>query len=122
MARILLIEDEAALRHVVGEVLGEAGHEVLLADDGARGLTMLERLPPPDVVMMDLFMPKIGGRAVVARLRANPRWRALPVVLMTGAVYDATDFPPAGSYQVLLKKPFDLDELVAAVTSCLASR
>ncbi len=122
MARVLLIEDEAALRLIVGEVLREAGHEVLLAEDGIRGLAMLELLPLPDLVLMDLLMPRLGGRTVLARLRANPRWRRLPVVLMTGAVYDPTDFPPPGSYQGLLEKPFDLDQLVEAVASCLPAR
>ncbi|HVB11375.1 MAG TPA: response regulator [Bacillota bacterium] len=121
MARVLLIEDQPALRHLVAEVLREEGHDVLMADDGSSGLAMLDLDAPPDLVLMDLFMPRVGGRAILAHLRGDPRLRSVPVVLMTGAMYDPADFPPRGSYQALLKKPFDLDELTGAVRACLTS-
>ena len=120
MARVLLVEDQTALRLVLSELLREGGHEVLAAASGSCALGMLERRPPPDVVVMDLLMPKVGGRGVLAQMRADPRWRALPVVLMTGADGNSDDFPPPGSYQALLRKPFEVEDLLAAVDACIA--
>ncbi len=120
MARICVIEDEAAIAMALQEALSDAGHKVTVLPDGHRGLLTLRRRPRPDLVLVDLLMPKAGGRAVIAAMRADPELQRIPVILITGAVQGAEDFPPEGSYQAIIGKPFDLVEVLATVQGLLA--
>lgn len=115
MARILVVEDEPTVLLVLSEVLQDEGHEVITADNGFEGLDWLDRSPLPDVMLLDLFMPGIGGRALLQRIRPDERFSHLPVVLITGAVHHDADFPPPSSYQAVIRKPFDVAEVVAIV-------
>ncbi len=120
MARILVIEDEPAIALILSEVLSGEGHTVQASADGTAGLERLHRYPAPDVVLLDLLMPGVGGRAVLAAMRSESSLAAIPVILVTGAVQSSADFPPPDQYQALLPKPFQLADVVAAVERCLA--
>ncbi len=115
MAHILVIEDEAAIAMALQGALSDEGHEVATAADGLQGLASLGQSPLPDIVLVDLLMPRAGGRVVVETMRADPRLQSIPVVLITGAARDTEAFPPAGSYQALIFKPFDLFDVVDRV-------
>ncbi|HYK82270.1 MAG TPA: response regulator [Gemmatimonadales bacterium] len=121
MARILVIDDEAALRSVIRRALERAGHEVLDASDGAVGLR-LHREKGADVVLVDIFMPEQDGIEVIAALRAEaPQAK---IIAMSGGgrsgkmdlLKDAAVFGAART----LWKPFELSDLVAAVRDLLA--
>jgi CheY-like chemotaxis protein len=120
--RVLIIEDEPAIAMILSEVLRDHGHEPSVAPTGIAGLAELARDPVPDVVLLDLFMPGLGGRAVLESMRAQPRTRDIPVVVVTGAVPSTADFPPVGSYQALLSKPFNLVDVIAIVEGCQKGR
>jgi CheY-like chemotaxis protein len=122
MAHVLIIEDEPAIAMILSEVLRDHGHESVIASTGAAGLERLAQDPVPDLVLLDLFMPGLGGRAVLEHMRAGPGSRNIPVVVVTGAVPSVADFPPVGSYQALLGKPFNLSDVIAVVDRCLAGR
>lgn len=115
MARVLIIEDEPAIALVLQELLTDEGHEVTTALDGLAGLERLRHEPTPGIVLVDLFMPGMSGRDVVQSMRADEQLNAVPVVIITGAVPDPRDFPPEGSYQALLPKPFDLEDVIEKV-------
>jgi CheY-like chemotaxis protein len=115
MAGILIAEDEADIAMILREILEMAGHHVTLAIDGAMALELLESDPLPDIILTDLKMPRIGGRRLIESLRSNPRTAPLPVILVTGAVPSIDDFPPDGSYDCLIMKPFDIWEVVDTV-------
>jgi len=119
MARVLVIEDEPAIALILTEVLSAEGHIVESAADGAAGLTRLHERAAPDVVLLDLIMPGVGGRAVLAAMRSEPPLAGIPVILVTGAVPSSRDFPAPDQYQALLTKPFQLTDVVAAVERCL---
>jgi len=119
MARALIVEDEPTIALILTEVLKGEGHDVSAVSGGAAGLEWLARESPPDVVLLDLFMPRVGGRAVLEAIRSDPRLAGVPVILVTGAMPAAEDFPPEGSYQAFIGKPFNLDDVIAAVTGCL---
>ena len=78
MAKVLVVDDDAALRFTLEEVLGDKGFEVVSADSGAQAL---ERLAGVDAVITDLAMPGMDGLALLAQLRE--REPELPVVLLT---------------------------------------
>ncbi len=111
--RVLIVDDDEALRENLVEFLEAEGHEVTHARDGASALERLAVGHLPDVVVLDLVMPRLDGRELAAAVRASPALRGMRLVLMTGAaigeVRDLTDV------DAVLEKPFELDELLAEV-------
>jgi CheY-like chemotaxis protein len=83
MALILLVDDDEVARHIVRRMLERAGHQVEEAGDGEAALARLEGGLLPDCMVLDLMMPRMGGADVLRRVRGDPRWQNVPVVLMT---------------------------------------
>ncbi len=81
MARVLIIDDDAALRDSIGETLRDLGHAVVEAEDGLRGLQRLGEQPPIQAVLLDLRMPGLDGLEVLRRIRA--RADIPPVAVLT---------------------------------------
>ena len=108
---ILVIEDDAGVREALSDFLLSVGFRVDQAGDGAEGL---ERLAArrPDLVLVDLLMPGMDGGQFLDRLRADAATRTLPAVLMTG---DRDGGGAAAAADAVLRKPFELDELLAVV-------
>ncbi len=109
--RILLVEDDAAIREAMVEVLGELGYEVVTASDGEQGLRLAAAEPVPCLILLDWRMPGIDGPIFLGRLRALPRGAEFPVILSTAdrVASDAMERQVAG----VLSKPFDLEALRA---------
>jgi signal transduction histidine kinase/CheY-like chemotaxis protein/predicted hydrocarbon binding protein len=114
-ARVLLVEDEPALRHTLLEVLS-ATFEVVAAENGPAALAALEATTVPfDVVLTDLVMPKMSGRELGRRIRE--RWPEVKILYMSG--YDR-DYAEGTDDEQLLHKPFTLEELTARVEALVA--
>ena len=111
MASILIVDDEAAIRFALSELLCDRGHDAIEAESAAMAL---EKLDEADVVITDLVMPKMDGLALLAAIRA--RAPQLPVVLLTarGTERTAVAALKGGAFDYLTK-PFDVDELAAVV-------
>ncbi len=117
MSRILVIEDEFALRHALEDLLTSEGHRVLTAVDGAAGLERA-REEKPDLILLDVMLPRLDGFALAAELR---RLRlAVPILLLTakGGVNDRITGLDAGADDYLAK-PFHPQELLARVRALL---
>ena len=115
--RLLIVEDNPNNRQVAEELLRAEGATVELAENGQKGLEEVERaLEPFDAVLMDLQMPVMDGFTATARLRADERWKALPVIAMTANAMDSDRQAclDAGMTDHV-GKPFDLDDLVRTV-------
>jgi DNA-binding response OmpR family regulator len=111
---VLVVEDDAATRALLREVLEEAGYAVREAADGAAGLR-LARTTRPALILLDLRLPYLDGRALAAAHRAQPEPRA-PVLVVTAdavALRDATAAEVGAA--AVLGKPFDLGALLALV-------
>jgi DNA-binding response OmpR family regulator len=111
--RVLVVEDEAPMRMALEDVLKAAGYRVLTAADGEAGLALaLEE--KPDLVLLDVMMPKLDGLALCAELRRQAR--ATPVLMLTarGQVEDRVAGLDTGADDYLVK-PFSTDELLARV-------
>lgn len=119
--RVLIVDDDAAIVEVVAIALEACGYAVSTAADGAAGLGQVEQTAP-QLVLVDLVMPRRNGLTLLARLRtwgaARPR-----VILMTGCD-EAHGRKLARDFDVdeFLSKPFDVDELVALVRRLLEER
>jgi CheY-like chemotaxis protein len=109
---VVVVDDNEALRENLVECLEAEGHVVSQAADGNGALALLERAAPPDVVVLDLLMPGLGGREVAATLRRRPELCALRLVLMTGRETAAGGWP---EFDAVLEKPFGLPALLAAL-------
>lgn len=81
--RILVIDDQPDVAHVVAEVLESEGHQAQVAGSGEEGLRVIEQ-SPPDAVFLDVVMPGIDGLEVLRRIRATRPH--LPVILLSGTV------------------------------------
>jgi DNA-binding response OmpR family regulator len=117
MERVLIIEDELPMRTALEDVLAAEGYRVLTAADGEIGLqrAMQEK---PDLILLDIMMPKLDGYAVCAELRrlSNP----VPILMLTakGQVEDRVTGLDAGADDYLVK-PFSTEELLARVRAML---
>jgi len=120
MARILIIDDEAALRDILARLLEREGHEVFTAGDGVDGLR-LWREHGAAVVILDIHMPRSDGIETLVQLRALAP--ELPVIVISGGDQTRTlgllsDARLLGATRTLAK-PFSLSELTAAVNGVL---
>ncbi|MDO9534433.1 MAG: response regulator [Bacillota bacterium] len=97
------------------EFLSDVGYHILTAYDGDEGLIKLNSESPPDLVMVDLKMPGTSGKMVIHKLRQNPLLYELPVIIVTGSEKNDVDFPPEGTYQDIIYKPFRLEEVLAKI-------
>lgn len=122
MATVLLIDDDPAVRRMVGRMLRSAGHDVVEAADGRAGLAALQARSP-DIVVTDVMMPDTEGIETIRRIRETSE---LPVVAMSGAL-------KSGDQDVLLDakllgadfaiaKPFRREELLAAINNLLGQQ
>ena len=114
--RILIVEDDEDLRQLFRVALTLAGYEVEEAGDGLEALRRLDHAPP-DLVILDLNLPLIGGAAVRQEIASHVFTRDIPVVIVTGSAGDLSAMNAACT----LRKPITPDELVRAVRQCLAS-
>jgi two-component system alkaline phosphatase synthesis response regulator PhoP len=81
--RVLLVDDEPSIIKTVGKRLELAGYEVLTALDGQDGLAKA-KVGRPDVIILDLMMPKLSGFEVCNALKADPAYKHIPIIIFTG--------------------------------------
>ena len=112
---ILVVEDDPTLRTLYTTALSAAGYAVAAVEDGMDALRRVER-EPPDAVILDLALPRMGGRDVQQELKAHESTRDIPIVVVTGT--DTRSLDSAG-FACVLRKPVDTDALIAAVVRCI---
>ncbi len=118
---MLVIDDEESIRSALEDMLIDEGYDVRTAPDGRQGLEIMEGWRP-DVILLDLSMPVMGGRAFrEAQLRLPQDLRGVPIIALTGARKAEEQGREIGAVAVL-PKPFDLDALEAAVDKVLDGR
>src|SRR3712207_9592245 len=89
MATVLVVDDEPLIAMALEAALEDAGHEVATAANGRQGLERLDGAPRPDVVLLDMMMPVMGGAATRAALTADPGLRADRVVVLSSPPEEA---------------------------------
>jgi two-component system response regulator MprA len=115
--RVLVADDDSAIRTLVSRVLARRGYSVETACDGAEAIEMLGRLPF-DLLVLDLMMPRVDGVGVITELAGRPAPRP-PVLVMTAAVADILRRVPEGAVAGVILKPFDLELLLKAVDAAI---
>jgi CheY-like chemotaxis protein/quercetin dioxygenase-like cupin family protein len=119
---VVVVEDDLPIQDILVRALG-VRYTVHRADDGVQGLALLEALPPVDLVVTDLMMPRMNGLELLKRLRADPARNRVPVIILTArtASGDVAEAINAGA-RSYLTKPFKLKELLAQVEKIMGVR
>ena len=120
-ATILIIDDDSSVRKVAQFRLERAGYRILTAANGEEGLE-LAKAQQPDAILLDILMPKMDGREVLRRLKADPAMHVIPVILLT--VVEAHDelYDPIGPGWVdRISKPYNPDHLLQKVQAVLTA-
>lgn len=117
MPKLLVIEDDREINHLICEYMAEAGYEMLSASNGLEGLAMLERIKDIDLCLLDLMLPMKSGDRVIARLR---EFSEVPVIVLSAkdTIQTKIDLFRMGADDYITK-PFDLDELLVRVEAVL---
>src|SRR3990167_11314300 len=118
--RILVVDDTKDVLQVVSRRLQSWGYEAITADSGEEGLRAAEE-QVPDLILLDIMMPKLKGREVCARLKANPKTQKIPVIFLTAL--GLADHVKAGmdlGAEDYIVKPFEPRELQQRIAVCFA--
>jgi CheY-like chemotaxis protein len=110
MTRILVIDDDPAIRGVIGDALRQDGYQVDAAANGQQALTAFGK-HRPDALVLDLEMPIMDGPTLVRTLRERTKWGNVPLVVVSGTV-DAAEIGSRLGARACLTKPFELSELL----------
>ena len=113
---VLIVEDDAHLRLLYRAALTAAGYAVVAVEDGVDALRHIEHGSVPDIVLLDLDLPRLAGRDLHRELQAHSTTRGIPVVVITGT--DTANFDHA-TFACVLQKPIDVDDVICAVENCL---
>lgn len=113
-APVLVVEDEADTRELVASLLEFEGLTVARAADGMEALAVLRSGVRPCVIVTDLMMPRMDGWELARRMKQDPEYADLPVILVSG-VADLARRAHELSADAFLTKPVDVDQLLALV-------
>jgi DNA-binding response OmpR family regulator len=115
MARILVVDDELDIVETLKYVLEANGHEVFEANDGMEGLDQARSIEP-DVILLDVMMPKLDGYKVCRMLKFDSQYKDIPIVLLTArsGSQDLSIGEEVGADEYLTK-PFDVEEVVTLI-------
>ncbi|MEM9455188.1 MAG: response regulator [Myxococcota bacterium] len=115
MAQVLVIDDDPAGREIMRRTLETSGHRVTVAENGKKGIAVLEQAIP-DLILLDLMMPVMDGFAVLEHIRADPRLDRVPVVVVTAKDLTAEDRAMLRDARAVLERTsFTRQELVGIV-------
>ncbi len=121
MARVLVIDDDPDVRWLIRVSLERAGHDVLIAEDGLRGIALAMK-QRPEVIVLDLMMPVMDGYGVLAELAKDPRIAAVPVLVLSArALPEEAERATTAGARRFVEKPFDPDDLASEVADLLGA-
>lgn len=114
---LLLVEDDPDLRFIESEILQTEGYRVRTAADGLEALEVLRQEPqPPVLVLLDLRMPRMNGWDLAARMREEPAWRDIPVIVVAAHYAIAAEAAALGA-RGWLHKPVSIEALLREVSA-----
>ena len=120
---ILFIEDESALQKTFGDILGKESYDMISALDGETGLK-LAKSKKPDLILLDLVLPKVHGFEVLKELKSDPETKDIPIIVLTNleAIEDINKAIELGAKTYLVKTQYSLEEVVEKVKKAIENR
>ena len=122
MARVVIVEDDKVTQKILEKALVEAGLEVLIAEDGMKGLDVIQT-SKPDIAIIDMLIPQLHGVDLCKRIRQNSLLKDIKIILMS-AVYQFSTFRMEiedAEADYFINKPLDMGRLLALVDEILGS-
>jgi CheY-like chemotaxis protein len=113
---VLVVDDDDEIRQALRDLLTDEGYPVYCAGNGLVALALLKEIPRPCVILLDLMMPVMDGRAFLGALREDSARAAIPVTVITAA----NDTAGLAGVRVL-RKPIDVEKLLEVVDDCARS-
>ncbi|HEX9067233.1 MAG TPA: response regulator [Ktedonobacterales bacterium] len=112
---VLVVDDSPTVRKIVEIALQRAGIEVVMASDGLSGLSLINERQP-DLILLDIMLPRMDGYSICQVVRRNLAYRDLPIIMLSGkdGLFDKVKGRLSGSTDYITK-PFDTNELVNMV-------
>jgi len=122
MKKILFIEDESALQKTFGDVLTKEGFKMISAIDGEVGLR-LAKSEKPDLIILDLVLPKLHGLEVLKGLKGNDETRNIPVIILTnmGDMENIEKALELGATTYMIKADYTLEDVVTKIKNAMAA-
>jgi CheY-like chemotaxis protein len=121
--KILIVDDEEDIRLYLSTLLGDQGYETALAKDGEEAWKQVEG-NFPDLITLDISMPEKSGIKFYREMKADDRWKKIPVIIVSGVSEDMRKFlssrhqvPPPDGY---IAKPINQEEILALITKLTA--
>ncbi|WP_310423876.1 response regulator [Chamaesiphon sp. VAR_48_metabat_135_sub] len=119
--RILIVDDSPEILSITDAILSSAGYQTIAYAEGLIALQIME-LIPPDLIILDINMPKIDGYEMTRRIRSNSVWDLTPILLFTALDPSRAAVGLECGADDLLSKPFSIEELLGKVGLLLHSR
>lgn len=119
---IMLVDDEPNLLSALNRSLGRKGFTVLTALNGKDALLLAGKIPP-DIIILDISMPGMGGEEVASRLREIPGLKDVPIIFLTG-LFSKEQEQRRGNViggNIFLAKPVDFDYLLSVINECMTA-
>lgn len=118
--KILFIEDEPSLQQALGEILRQEGFEMIFALDGLEGMERIKE-EKPDLILLDLILPKLDGFEVLKKVKENPITENIPVIVLTNleSAEDVNRAIELGATTYLVKANYEIEEVMDKVKQSL---
>jgi len=119
--KILFIEDEKSLQEILGQALKQNGFEVKEALNGQDGLDLVEKFGP-DLILLDLILPKINGFEVLEKIKSSEKTKNIPVIILTN-LENSADIQRVlelGAFDYLVKSNYSLNKIINKVKGVLS--
>lgn len=121
---VYILDDEEAVCELLRIVLESRGYSVATADDGEKGLKMIEE-KKPDILVVDLKMPKLNGYELISRLKLNPELADIPIIVITSITSESErsdeEWREKMDVQDFISKPFEPLELVERIEKIIGN-
>jgi len=114
--KILIVEDEKIMRDLLAMKLEKEGYEISMATDGQEGLETMRKIKP-DLILLDIIMPRMGGFEVMEEMSKNPQLKKIPVIIISnsGQPVELDQAIKLGAKDWLIKAEFDPREVIDKV-------
>ena len=118
---ILIVDDETDILKLIEDILTPEGYKIIKAKSGTDALKILKKIKP-DLVLLDFFMPKMSGREVCEKIRADNKLKSIKVAFLTIAKLSKVGFKELNRMNVLdfIQKPFDNEDLIKRVKKIIS--
>lgn len=113
--KILIVDDEPDILTVTVTRLETSGYDILIAEDAEKALEMLKQKAAPDLILLDLLLPKMQGGELCKKLKSDTQFKHIPVILFTASAVRIPEMVYEIGADDYIRKPFDSEELLRKI-------